>query len=190
MGTPKAAADQQQAHLRTCQPHPPAAMEQQHRQHAQRGKHKAIEHHVPHAHLVQRQPAEVKARAPQRSGQRAGAVTQKPGAPPSVSALPSHLYCLFGGLVLAAPFFADWRRWRGGEALDRRALTRDLVAIGAPLAAVVALLLAYNALRFGNPLEFGTYYMISGLHPQHQAGSSFAYLPTGTFGSTSWRARR
>ncbi len=85
---------------------------------------------------------------------------------------------LFGAVVLAAPFLACWRRWRGGEALDRRALARDMAAVGAPLAAVVAVLLAYNAARFGSPFEFGTYYMISGLHPQHQAGSSFAYLPT------------
>ena len=85
---------------------------------------------------------------------------------------------LFGAVVLAVPFLPAWRIWRRKEALDRRALVRDAVSVAAPLLAIVALLLVYNALRFGDPFEFGTYYMISGLHPQHQADTSFLYLPT------------
>jgi hypothetical protein len=85
---------------------------------------------------------------------------------------------LFGAVVLLVPFIPAWRAWRGNGAHHIPKLRRDLIAVGAPLAAVVALLVVYNALRFGSPLEFGTYYMISGLHPQHQATTSVGYLPT------------
>jgi hypothetical protein len=84
---------------------------------------------------------------------------------------------LFGAVVLLVPFIPTWRAWRAGAAPDVRKLRRELIAIGAPLGAVALLLLVYNALRFGSPLEFGTYYMISGLHPQHQAITSARYLP-------------
>lgn len=85
---------------------------------------------------------------------------------------------LFGALVLAVPFLPAWRAWRAKEALDIPRIRRDLVAVGAPLLAVVCLLLVYNGLRFGNPFEFGTYYMIAGLHPQHDALTSVDFLPT------------
>jgi len=85
---------------------------------------------------------------------------------------------LFGAVILLVPFIGDWRTWRAREALDMRRIQRDLLAVGAPLAAVVALLLAYNAMRFGSPFEFGTYYMIAGLHPQHEAPTSVGFMPT------------
>ena len=85
---------------------------------------------------------------------------------------------LFGAVVLLVPFIPAWRAWRTGDAPDIRRIKADLIAVGAPLALVATLLLVYNALRFGSPLEFGTYYMISGLHPQHQAITSAGYLPT------------
>jgi hypothetical protein len=85
---------------------------------------------------------------------------------------------LFGAVVLLVPFVPDWRAWRAREALDMRRVQRDLFALGAPMAAVAALLLTYNALRFGSPFEFGTYYMISGLHPQHQATTSSGFMLT------------
>src|SRR5450631_1010824 len=59
-------------------------MEQHHRQHAQRRKHKAVEHHPLHAHLIQRQPAEVESRAPKATGQRAGPVAQKSEPPADI----------------------------------------------------------------------------------------------------------
>ena len=61
--------------------------------HAQAGKQKAIEHHVLHAHLVERQPAQVEPSAPQGSGQGAGAVAEKTEAPGCLSlfAIPSLL---------------------------------------------------------------------------------------------------
>ena len=85
---------------------------------------------------------------------------------------------LFGAVVLAVPFVPEWWAWRTRGALDLRRLRGDLLAVGAPLAAVGLLLVTYNALRFGSPSEFGTYYMLSGLHPQHEAGTSARFLPT------------
>ncbi len=85
---------------------------------------------------------------------------------------------LFGAVVLLVPFVPAWKAWRAGGAPDVRKLRGELIAVGTPLAAVAVLLLVYNALRFGSPLEFGTYYMISGLHPQHQAITSARYIPT------------
>jgi hypothetical protein len=84
---------------------------------------------------------------------------------------------LFGAVVLAVPFAAAFRAWRGGGAADRRGAVRDAAFVLAPLLSLVALILLYNGLRFGNPLEFGTYYMIAGLHPQHQATTSILNTP-------------
>lgn len=85
---------------------------------------------------------------------------------------------LFGAVVLAVPFLPAWRLWRAKAALDVRRLWGDVVAAGAPLIAVGVIQLVYNALRFGNPLEFGTYYMLAGLHPQHDALTSLRFAPT------------
>ncbi len=58
----------------------PAPIHQHNRQHGQRGKQKAAEHHILHAHLVQRQPAHVEAHAPETRSKRACAVAQQPDA--------------------------------------------------------------------------------------------------------------
>ena len=84
---------------------------------------------------------------------------------------------LFGAIVLLVPFMGIWRRWRRTRELDGKALCGDAFAVGIPFLVLVGFVLLYNGLRFGNPLEFGTYYMIAGLHPQHQAGTSFANIP-------------
>ncbi len=76
-GNAEERGDQQRPHFARRQPH---AMRGQHRRHAQAGKQKAVEHHVLHVHLVEREPAPVEPRAPQGSGQRARAVAQKPPA--------------------------------------------------------------------------------------------------------------
>jgi hypothetical protein len=64
-----------------------------HRQHAQGGKEEAVEHHVLHAHLVQRQPAPIEARAPEAAGQRAGAVTEKARRGEIVAGFSISIYC-------------------------------------------------------------------------------------------------
>jgi hypothetical protein len=93
-------------------------------------------------------------------------------------ALASRPNYLFGAAVLLVPFISTWRMWRGKLAIDWRPVARDGVAIGVPLVAVGGLLLVYNALRFGNPLEFGTYYMLAGMHPQRDALVSIGFIPT------------
>ena len=51
-------------------------MDDRHREHAQAGKEEAVEHHVLHGHLVEREPAKVETRAPKAAGQGACAVAQ------------------------------------------------------------------------------------------------------------------
>jgi hypothetical protein len=85
---------------------------------------------------------------------------------------------LFGVVALAAPFITTWKLWRAKAAIDWKPVIRDAVALVAPLATVIALILVYNALRFGNPLEFGTYYMLAGMHPQRDALVSVNFIPT------------
>jgi len=84
---------------------------------------------------------------------------------------------LFGAIVLLVPFIGIWRGWRRTREIDGKAVAADAAAIGIPFLLTMGFLLLYNGLRFGNPLEFGTYYMIAGLHPQHQAGTSFINIP-------------
>jgi hypothetical protein len=85
---------------------------------------------------------------------------------------------LFGAVILAVPLLPALRLWREKKDFDVRGLLRDAISVGAPLVVIGAILLAYNAMRFGNPLEFGTYYMLAGLHPQHDALTSFRFFPT------------
>jgi hypothetical protein len=84
---------------------------------------------------------------------------------------------LFGAIVLAAPFLAALRLWWVKGIPDPRSLKLDLSALGAPLAAVAALLATYNLLRFGSPGEFGQDYMLSGLNPQKDIVTTIAFMP-------------
>lgn len=84
---------------------------------------------------------------------------------------------LFGAVVLAAPFLPVWRLWRAKQAVDWRTVGRDALAALLPLGGIVALLLLYNHLRFDRWADFGTSYMLAGLHPQHDALTSFRFLP-------------
>ena len=60
-GNAEERGNEQQAGLAPGEPH---AAGQRNRQHAQARKQKAVEHHILHAHLVEREPAEIKARTP------------------------------------------------------------------------------------------------------------------------------
>ena len=66
---------------------------------------------------------------------------------------------IFGTAVLALPLVYLWRAERAAPA-GRAEWTKRVLALGLPLAGVGLLLAAYNALRFGNPLELGTSYMV------------------------------
>ncbi|MBA2450937.1 MAG: hypothetical protein H0V51_23230 [Chloroflexi bacterium] len=65
------------------------------------------------------------------------------------------VYAVGPGLVLA------WGLLRAGLGARRAALL-DLVAFGAPLAVTGLLLVLYNVLRFGSPIEFGVSYVLQG----------------------------
>ena len=71
----------------------------------------------------------------------------------AVGARPS---LLFGAAILAVPVALGWR---GGDGRPPRRAALLLCAAG-PLALVLGGLMAYNALRFGNPLEFGQHYQL------------------------------
>ncbi len=92
-------------------------------------------------------------------------------------AIASRPSLLFGAVVLAVPLLPALREWRSGAAVGRAALLRDVVALAAPLALTIGAILAYNQARFGNPFEFGTSYMFSGVHPQRDVVTTFRFLP-------------
>ena len=66
--------DEKQADFAACEADP---VQQRYRNHAEACKKEAVEHHVLHAHFIERQPAEVEASAPEAPGQRAGAIAQE-----------------------------------------------------------------------------------------------------------------
>jgi hypothetical protein len=66
---------------------------------------------------------------------------------------------LLGTVILLAPVLYFWRAERAAPA-GRRAWAARLLALGLPVLGAGALLAAYNLLRFGSPLEFGTRYML------------------------------
>ncbi len=71
----------------------------------------------------------------------------------AVGARPS---LLFGAAILAVPVALGWG---GGPGRAPRPATLLLCAAG-PLFLILCGLMAYNALRFGNPLEFGQHYQL------------------------------
>ena len=73
-GNAEGRGDEQRPEFRSGEAH---TANERHRQYAQAGKENAIEHHVLDAHLVEREAAEVEARAPQATGHKAGAVAEK-----------------------------------------------------------------------------------------------------------------
>lgn len=72
--------------------------------------------------------------------------------------------CLFGSCAVAAAALA--LGWPACDAGDRRRLALSACL---PLAGVLGLLLAFNAVRFGNPLEFGFRYQILDPGTNHHA---------------------
>ena len=77
-GNSKSSGDEQEANLTPGEANP---IHQGYRQHSQAGEEETVEHHVLHAHLVERQPAEVETCSPEASGEGAGAVAEKGDAP-------------------------------------------------------------------------------------------------------------
>jgi hypothetical protein len=76
-----------------------------------------------------------------------------------------------------------WRsgRWPVAGHGGLRPSTTTITALAAPLAVCAALLLAYNAARFGTPLEFGQKYQLSAFDQTHRALGELSYLAPGLF---------
>jgi hypothetical protein len=74
-------------------------------------------------------------------------------------AVASRPTCLFAAPLLLAPL---WKAWRDGD--PARPWWRLAVAAAVPLAACGVAVMAHNYARFGNPLEFGQHYQLSGAY--------------------------
>jgi hypothetical protein len=77
------------------------------------------------------------------------------------------------GLVLAL--------WLTGRLPDPRETLRAATAALAPLAVCVVVLLAYNAVRFDSPTEFGQRYQLAGVEVAKQDRYDLAFLPPGLY---------
>ena len=77
-GNPEKSGEKQKTELAAGEAH---AVDEGDGKHAEAGKEEAVEDHGLDGHLVKREAAEVEARSPERSGERAGAITEEGGAP-------------------------------------------------------------------------------------------------------------
>jgi hypothetical protein len=89
----------------------------------------------------------------------------------AVGARPTMLVGAIAMVVLAA--------WLYRRTPDRHARLAILRAVLGPVVVVGILLAAYNALRFGSPLEFGQKYQLAGYNPADKHGNKLAYIPPG-----------
>jgi hypothetical protein len=84
---------------------------------------------------------------------------------------------LIGALAVLA--WVVWIR-RDGLTDWRPRVETALVLLG-PFAAIVLLLLVYNAVRFNSPLEFGQRYQLAGVEVSKKAAFQAAYIPPGVY---------
>jgi hypothetical protein len=84
---------------------------------------------------------------------------------------------LFGCLILAVPFQRYWHAWRNGSKFVLAEAVGDLCSVAIPFSGLLAVLLRYNHQRFGQWLEFGQHYQLSGLNPQKDLVTTLAFLP-------------
>jgi hypothetical protein len=84
---------------------------------------------------------------------------------------------LFGSVVLLLPLVPALRDWWACAEVEAKAFWRDARAVALPFLAVLALILLYNGLRFGRVTEFGTSYMLAGLHPVRDVVTTVRFVP-------------
>jgi hypothetical protein len=89
----------------------------------------------------------------------------------AVGSRPTMLVWALGLVVLAAVLH---RREPG-----RQQRMQTVAVLLGPVTCVGILLLAYNALRFGSPMEFGQKYQLSGFDPATKQGNQLEYVPPG-----------
>lgn len=80
--------------------------------------------------------------------------------------------CVFGAVMFLAPLASLWRR----PALRAQAV-RCGVAAAAAFGACLLAVLAHNFARFGDPLEFGQDYQLSGVYESRMHHFSASYIP-------------
>jgi hypothetical protein len=89
----------------------------------------------------------------------------------AVGARATMIVWAFGLIVLAAVLYR--------RSPDRQARLQILGVLLAPVALIGFLLMLYNALRFGNPTEFGVKYQLTSHDPATHKGYQLAYVPPG-----------
>ena len=81
-------------------------------------------------------------------------------------------------LIMILPLFGVLQAWRTE---GRRTGLRLLASSTVPFVGILALLALYNALRFGDPLEFGSGYQLAGVDPRANSSFDAARLIPGAF---------
>lgn len=81
--------------------------------------------------------------------------------------------CIYGAVIFA-PLLACWY-WR--DRVLARNWGRGLLAAAIPVGVIFTGMLAYNYVRFGNPLEFGQIYQLTGRNMGEVKAFSWSYLP-------------
>jgi hypothetical protein len=89
----------------------------------------------------------------------------------AVGARPTMIVWALGLVVVTAVLY---RRMS-----DRRARRQVVGVLLGPVALIGFLLMLYNALRFGSPIEFGTKYQLTDFDPTTRKGNQLAYVPPG-----------
>jgi tetratricopeptide (TPR) repeat protein len=84
---------------------------------------------------------------------------------------------LFGAVILLVPVAQAWReRFSARLQHERRKVWTPLLAATGPIVLIGLGLMLYNALRFGNPFEFGWHYQLSGDRQNTAQQFSLRYL--------------
>jgi hypothetical protein len=91
----------------------------------------------------------------------------------AVGARPPMVVWAFGLVVLAAVLYR--------RTPDRRPGLQTVGALLGPAMAIGFLLLLYNTLRFGSPMEFGQKYQLAGYDPATRQGNQLSYIPPGAW---------
>jgi hypothetical protein len=89
----------------------------------------------------------------------------------AVGARPTMIVPALGLVVIAV-----WLYRRTADPARRRTY---FIALLAPVTAIGVLLAAYNAARFGSPMEFGQRYQLASYDPALKKGNQLAYIPPG-----------
>ena len=97
----------------------------------------------------------------------------------AIGSRPTYILVPFGLLAVAAVLAEEERAANGAQSRRTRQI---MLAVVLPIAAVGCLLALYNYLRFGNPIEFGVRYILSGVHETEIEHFRLRYVPVNIWG--------